>query len=234
MARNPALGMRAIRIGLRKERELLKDQIKAIIIATAFADMPVAKIMFPLVSSITEFRQLKAIVKQCVSELQDEYSDMDMPKLSIGCMIELPSAVLTSDLLAKEADFFSIGTNDLIQYMLGIDRVNVDVAYLYTPYHPAALRALQIVIKAAEAEHISVSICGGAAGEPQMTPLLVGLGLKELSMAPNSIPYIKAAIRSISLKAAQKLAGEALELDTAEEVKKLTFEFIKERMDDEI
>ncbi|MBN2803924.1 MAG: phosphoenolpyruvate--protein phosphotransferase [Deltaproteobacteria bacterium] len=230
-ARNPALGMRAIRIGLRKERELLRDQIKAIIIATSQAGAPIAKIMFPLISGVEEIRELKEIVTGCTNELIANNNTFKMPELKIGCMVELPSAVFISDILAKEVDFFSIGTNDLIQYMLGIDRVNDDVAYLYSPYHPAALRALKTVITAADNAHIPVSICGGAAGEPQMTPLLVGLGLKELSMAPNAIPYIKASVKSMTLKEAKDLTDKALELTTAEDIKQLTLQFIQEKMD---
>jgi len=190
--------------------------------------------MFPLISTVSELRQLKKIVKQCIEEILDEDKSLTIPRMMIGCMIELPSAVITSDILAKEADFFSIGTNDLIQYMLGIDRVNDDVAYLYSPYHPAALRALKMVIIEAEKANIPVSICGGAAGEPQMTPLLVGLGLKELSMAPNAIPYIKAAVKGMTLKEAKALTDEALELDTAEDIKRLTLQFIQDKMDIDI
>lgn len=226
-ARNPALGMRAIRIGLRKNRSLLKDQIKSIIVAAREAKVDSADIMFPLVSGVKELRQLKSMVAECQTELTEEMPDFVSPPVKIGCMVELPSAVLLSDILARESDFLSVGTNDLIQYMMAIDRVNDDVAYLYSPFHPSALRAIKIIVDAADAAGVSVSLCGGAAGEPLMTPLLVGLGLRELSMAPHSIPFIKAAIRTISFEESQKLAQKALEQTTEDEIEQLAVTFMQ-------
>ena len=136
-------------------------------------------------------------------------------------MIEVPSAVFIADELAKHADFFSIGTNDLIQYSLAIDRVNDHVAYLYTPFHPAILRAIRNVIVAARAEGIAVSMCGSLAAEPLLIPLLVGFGLRTLSMAPTSIPTVKAMVRTINSVVAEDLANKAVQLATAVEVEDL-------------
>ncbi|MBN2340241.1 MAG: phosphoenolpyruvate--protein phosphotransferase [Deltaproteobacteria bacterium] len=230
-ARNPALGMRAIRIGLRKNRDLLKDQIKSIIVAAKEAKVSSADIMFPLISGVKEVRQLKAMVAECIEELKQEFDGFEPPVVKIGAMVELPAAVLLSDIIAREADFLSIGTNDLIQYMMAIDRVNDDVAYLYSPFHPSALRALKIIVDAANSAQIPVSICGGAAGEPLMTPLLVGLGLREMSMAPHSIPFIKAAVRTISVAESEKLVQEALEKSTEDEIEQLSVQFMQGKMD---
>jgi len=230
-ARNPALGMRAIRIGLRKNRNLLKEQIKSILLAAREAQAESADIMFPLVSGVKELRELKAMVVECQTELKAEMSEFESTAVKIGCMVELPSAVLLSDILARETDFLSIGTNDLIQYMMAIDRVNDDVAYLYSPFHPSALRALKIIVDAANAAGIPVSLCGGAAGEPMMTPLLVGLGIREMSMAPHSIPFIKAAVRTISYEESRKLAQQALEKTTEDEIQQLAVSFMQGKMD---
>jgi len=229
-ARNPALGLRAIRLGLRRHRELLKEQIKAMILAAIETDIGTVKIMFPMVSGITELRQLKNLVTECRDDLSREISGIVHPRILTDAMIELPAAVFACESLARESDFFSIGTNDLIQYMLAIDRVNDDVAYLYTPFHPAALRALKMVVEAAGRADIPVSICGGAAGEPHMAPLLIGLGLRELSMAPQSIPFIKAAIRTMSLVEAEKLVADAFALDTPEEIEQLVVRFMEGKL----
>ncbi|MBN2715326.1 MAG: phosphoenolpyruvate--protein phosphotransferase [Deltaproteobacteria bacterium] len=230
-ARNPALGMRAIRIGLRKNRDLLKEQIKAILVSAKEARVESADIMFPLVSGVKELRELKDMVKECTAELKTEIDGFEPTPVKIGCMVELPSAVLLSDILARESDFLSIGTNDLIQYMMAIDRVNDDVAYLYSPFHPSALRALKIIVDAADAAGIPVSLCGGAAGEPMMTPLLVGLGIREMSMAPHSIPFIKAAVRTISYEESRKLALQALQQTTEDEIQQLAVSFMQGKLD---
>ena len=145
-------------------------------------------------------------------------------------MIELPSAVLVADQLAKEVDFFSIGTNDLIQYSLAIDRVNDHVAYLYTPFHPAILRAIKVVIDAGNDEGIPVAMCGSLAAEPLLISLLVGLGLRTLSMAPTSIPTVKSIIRTINYEQAKELSREALELGTAREVEDLVRSHVEKKL----
>ncbi len=210
---NPALGLRAIRLGL-KNRSMFKTQLRALLRAAAFGDL---RIMFPMISGVGELRQVKSLLAEARRELGAEAPE----QVRVGCMIELPSAVFVADRLAEEVDFFSIGTNDLIQYSLAIDRGNDHVAYLYTPFHPAVLRAVWMTVKAGRAAGIGVSMCGGMASEPLLTPLLVGMGIETLSMAPTSIPTIKAMIRTISQAEAQKVTREALDLATAVEIEDL-------------
>ncbi|NLN63578.1 MAG: phosphoenolpyruvate--protein phosphotransferase [Myxococcales bacterium] len=219
--RNPALGMRAIRIGL-KNPDVLKTQIRAILQATLDTKGQ-ARIMFPLVSGVPEMRQLNRLV----AEVRAEFDADTLPLVPVGCMIELPSAVLTADLLAKEADFFSIGTNDLIQYSLAIDRCNDDVAYLYSPYHPAVLRAIHMTVTAANAAGIPVAICGTIAGEPHMTPLLIGMGIRDLSMAPSAIPFIKFALQTVNISEVTAMAKEALQMSTPDEVERLAARYMQ-------
>ncbi|MBW2276940.1 MAG: phosphoenolpyruvate--protein phosphotransferase, partial [Deltaproteobacteria bacterium] len=186
------------------------------------------RIMFPMISGVSELRQVRAVLEEAQREL-----GMAMPEtLKIGCMIELPSAVFAADLLAREVDFFSIGTNDLIQYSLAIDRGNDDVAYLYSPFHPSVLRAIRLVVEAGERAGIPVSLCGGAAADSAMVPLLIGLGLKSFSMAPASVPFVKAAVRSISHAEASELASRALKLATASAIEELMRSYIREKLDD--
>jgi phosphotransferase system enzyme I (PtsI) len=220
--KNPALGMRAIRLGL-KNPALMKTQLKAILEAAAL-EKGEAKIMFPMISGVRELRQMKELLDESKKEVKS-----DLPDIKVGCMIELPAAVFVSDLLAKEADFFSIGTNDLIQYSIAIDRNNDDVAYLYSPYHPSILRAMKMVVDSAQKENIPVAVCGSAAGEPHMTPLLLGMGIRELSMAPNSIPFIKAAIRTLNTKETEDLFEKAIGYTTAEEIETLAVKFMQGR-----
>ncbi|MCP4604377.1 MAG: phosphoenolpyruvate--protein phosphotransferase [Proteobacteria bacterium] len=218
---NPALGLRAIRFGL-KNRVMFKTQLRALLRA---ANKGAVEIMFPMISGVGELRQIKTLLREASRELEDEAPE----KVRIGCMIELPSAVLVADQLAREVDFFSIGTNDLIQYALAIDRVNDQVAYLYTPFHPAILKAVRIVIDAGKAADISVAMCGGLAAEPLLIPLLVGLGLRTLSMAPTSIPIVKAMIRAINCAEAEELAVKALELATSLEIEELVRDYVESR-----
>ena len=219
---NPALGMRAIRIGL-KNREMYRTQIRAMLRAATCGEL---SIMFPMISGVGELREVKALVEEARKELgQDETCE-----IKIGCMIELPSAVLIADQLAKEADFFSIGTNDLVQYALAIDRLNDLVAYLYTPYHPAVLRAVGMIVNAANEANIPVSMCGGMASEPQLAPVLAGLGLRNLSMTPASIPMVKKVIQKINSVDAKNLAKEALDLPTVSEIEDLVTDFVKAKV----
>jgi phosphotransferase system enzyme I (PtsI) len=224
--RNPALGLRAIRLGL-ANRPMFKTQLRAMLRAAQDADGDL-RIMFPMISGVSELRQVRAVLEEAQREL-----GMALPEtLKIGCMIELPSAVFAADLLAREVDFFSIGTNDLIQYSLAIDRGNDDVAYLYSPFHPSVLRAIKLVIEASDKAGIEVSLCGGAAADPAMVPLLVGLGLRSFSMAPASVPFVKAAVRSISGAEATDLAGRALKLATASAIEELMRSYIREKLDE--
>jgi phosphotransferase system enzyme I (PtsI) len=224
--RNPALGLRAIRLGL-QNRPLFETQLRALLRAARDGEGDL-RIMFPMISGVSELRQVKAVLEK----VQHEVDEAVPETLQIGCMIELPSAVFAADLLAREVDFFSIGTNDLIQYSLAIDRGNDDVAYLYSPFHPSVLRALKIVTDAADQADITVSMCGGAAAEPAMIPLLVGLGLRSLSMAPAQVPFVKRAVRAIAAAEAQELTKRALSMETALAIEDLARSYMRERLED--
>jgi phosphotransferase system enzyme I (PtsI) len=210
---NPALGLRAIRFCL-KEPEIFRTQLRAILRASAFG---VVRIIFPLISSLTELREARRLL----AEVQEELTRKGAPfnrEIPVGAMIEVPAAVTLADLLARQADFFSIGTNDLIQYALAIDRVNKQVSDLYQPLHPAVLRMIQGVVQAGRAAGIPVAMCGEMAGEPLYIPLLLGLGVAELSMNALAIPVAKAVIRRIKMTEAREYAEKALSLETVEEI----------------
>jgi len=210
---NPALGLRAIRLSLRNV-ETFRPQLRAILRASAFGR---ARIFFPMISGVVEVREVKRILRSVMDELRGEGIPFD-ENIKLGVMIEVPSAVLTADLLAEEVDFFSIGTNDLIQYTLAIDRTNEHLSHLYEPLHPAILRSLKLVVDAAHSAGIDACICGEMAGEPAYLPILLGLGFDELSMSPPSIPRVKRILRRCSLAGARALVDKALRLHTAEQV----------------
>jgi phosphotransferase system enzyme I (PtsI) len=211
--RNPFLGLRSVRLCLRN-LTLFKTQMRAILRASAFGDV---RIMFPMVSTLLELRQCKMILAEVKEDLEEEGIPFNR-KLPVGTMIEVPSAAILADQLAREVNFFSIGTNDLVQYTLAADRTNETVASLYNPGDPAVLRLLEIVIRAAKTHNIDVSVCGEMSGDPIYTLLLLGMGLRQLSVTPHSIPEIKKIIRSISLEEATVVAQEALRLETARDV----------------
>jgi phosphotransferase system enzyme I (PtsI) len=211
--RNPFLGLRSVRLCLRN-LTLFKTQMRAILRASAFGDV---RIMFPMVSTLLELRQCKMILAEVKEDLEDEGIPFNR-KLPVGTMIEVPSAAILADQLAREVNFFSIGTNDLVQYTLAADRTNETVASLYNPGDPAVLRLLEIVIRAAKTHNIEVSVCGEMSGDPIYTLLLLGMGLRQLSVTPHNIPEIKKVIRSISLEEAIAVAQEALQLETARDV----------------
>lgn len=213
---NPFLGCRAIRFLLR-EKLVFKAQLRAILRASIFGKI---SILFPLISSLFELREAKATVQEAVQELIAEGIAI-APHIPIGCMIEVPSAALITDLLAKECDFLSIGTNDLVQYSLAVDRGNHALSGLYTPAHPGVIRLIRMVVSEASHYGIPVAICGEIAADPRYVPLLLGLGIRELSVASRNIPIIKNVIRNTSIVAATKLAEQALSLSCPSEIQAL-------------
>jgi phosphotransferase system enzyme I (PtsI) len=212
---NPSLGLRSIRLCL-KEPQLFKTQLRGILRASAAGNV---RLMFPMVSGLGELQQTLAILNQAREELRREGVPFD-EAMPVGVMIEVPAAAVTADLLAPHVDFFSIGTNDLIQYALAIDRVNEHVAYLYEPLHPAVLRLIRSVADAAHAHGIPVAVCGEMGGEELHTLVLLGLGVDELSMHTLSIPRIKRLIHHAALTEARALADRILALGTAAEVQR--------------
>ena len=212
---NPAMGLRGIRFSL-NEQQLFNSQLRAILRASA--NGPV-RIMFPMITGVAELRRCHDRVEQAKQELRSEGVHFD-EEIKVGIMIETPSAALVADQLARECDFFSIGTNDLIQYCLAVDRANEHIAYLYEPLHPAILRALSMICKAGVEQGITVSMCGEMAGDPLYTLILLGLGISELSMNPAGIPRVKRILRKVDRSTGIKLLEELLELPTANEVSK--------------
>jgi len=209
---NPALGLRAIRLSL-KERRLLDAQLGAML--RAGADGPV-RILLPMICSVSEIRKTRDALNQVARRLKRRGAKIADPPPPLGVMIEIPGAALAADALAAEADFFAIGTNDLIQYTLAIDRGDEQVAHLYNPLHPAVLRLIQFAVEAALRARIPVSLCGEMAGDPRFTPLLLGLGIRDLSMAPSNIGRVKQRIRSLDMVAATRRARAIMDqLDDA-------------------
>ena len=219
---NPVMGLRAIRFCL-KEVAIFKTQLRAIMRSSAYGKV---KIMFPMISGIEEVRQIKIILSEVKKELQAEHKVFD-PDIEIGIMVEVPSAASIADILAKEVNFFSIGTNDLIQYTLAIDRVNENVSYLYEPLHPAVLRLLQNIINAAHDNGIPVAMCGEMAGEPFYMPILLGLGIDELSMNVMALPRVKSVLRSLDYKQSQLVTDSIFKLSTAQEIETLLKKEVK-------
>jgi phosphoenolpyruvate-protein phosphotransferase (PTS system enzyme I) len=222
---NPFLGFRAIRFCL-KHIDIFKTQLRAILRASAHGNV---KIMFPMISGVAELRQAKAVLETCRQELIAEGVPIG-ENVPIGSMIEIPSAALTADQLAKECEFFSIGTNDLIQYLIAIDRVNDRTAHLYEPTHPAVLRLLAEIVEKAHAEGVKVSVCGEMAGDPIYVPLLIGLGVDDLSMTPPLLPAAKFLIRRMTLAEAKALVAKSMTLNSAAEIERLCVEFFREHM----
>jgi phosphotransferase system enzyme I (PtsI) len=202
---NPALGLRAIRLCL-KEPELFRAQVRALLRASVHGQI---KIMLPMISGLMEFRQSKNLIEQCRAELAREGKPVadDIP---VGAMIEVPAAAITAPMLAREADFFSIGTNDLIQYTLAIDRVDDEVNYLYNPLHPAVLQLIRMTIEAGRAAKIPVGMCGEMAGDARFTRLLLGLGLTEFSMHPASVLEVKRVVRESDVGALAAVAARLM------------------------
>jgi phosphoenolpyruvate-protein phosphotransferase (PTS system enzyme I) len=210
---NPFLGWRAIRFCL-ENVPIFKTQLRAILRASAVGNV---KIMFPMISGLEELRHAKAVLDECRNELRGANVEMGQ-KMEVGAMIEIPSAAISADVLGKEVDFFSIGTNDLIQYAIAVDRVNERIAHLYKPTHPAVLRLLKMVADAGHARKIWVGVCGEMASDVALIPLLLGLGMDELSVGANLVPRVKMAVRSLSILECQQLVAESLQLQTSSEV----------------
>ena len=210
---NPFLGWRAIRFCLARP-DIFKTQLRAILRASAYGNL---KVMYPMISGIQEFRQANRLLEEVKSELRGKKIDFN-EDIKVGAMIEVPSAAMTSDILATEAQFFSIGTNDLIQYALAVDRVNEKIAYLYEPAHPAVLSLIKMVIDNGHKANIPIGLCGEMAGDVSLVIILLGLGLDEFSASPIAVPEIKKIVRSINYSEAREIAEKALQLQTGREV----------------
>lgn len=216
---NPQLGWRAVRFCLER-LDVFRPQLRAMLRASAVGNI---QIMFPMISGLEELRRVKQVVEDVARELESEGIAYDRD-IKIGSMIEVPSAVTLTDLLSQECDFFSIGTNDLIQYSLAVDRVNEKIAHLYEPAHPAVLRMIKWTCNAAVRSGIPCSICGEMAGDPLYTEVLIGLGVTSLSMSAVSLPQVRAEIAQIDYNEAKSLAVEIMKMGTAEEIKALLTE----------
>ncbi len=210
---NPFLGWRAIRFCL-QEKPIFRAQLRAILRASAEGNL---KMMYPMISGLDELIQANALVEEYKAELRAEKIPFD-ENLEIGAMIEIPSAVMVADALARRLKFLSLGTNDLIQYTLAVDRMNEKVAHLYEPTHPAILRLIKATVEAAHRNHIWVGVCGEMAGDPVLTPLLLGLGVDELSAAPSLVPPVKFLIRRLKMNEARELAEFALNCESGAEI----------------
>jgi phosphotransferase system enzyme I (PtsI) len=220
---NPALGLRSIRLCLAERGlALFRSQLLGILRASAYGPI---RLMFPMISGVGELREAKAVLRSCQDELRKRGEPFN-EQLPVGVMIEMPSAAMTADHLAAECDFFSIGTNDLIQYALAIDRANEHVGYLYRPLHPGLLRMLHTITQAANARGIPVAMCGEMAGESILVGVLLGLGLTELSMNASAIPLVKSVLRATSAADARRLTEKALTLGLTDDVEQL----VKEHM----
>lgn len=219
--RNPFLGLRSIRLAL-KNRDLFRVQLRAILRASTMGDI---RIMFPLISTMLEYRQAKMVLADAMEDLEEAGIDFNRD-IQIGMMVEVPSAIMMMDRFAEEVDFFSIGTNDLIQYCLAVDRSNKDVASLYTAADPAVIKLIHMALKIANQHKVPISMCGQMSGNPMYTMLLLGLGLRSFSVTPSAVPEIKRVCRSASIEHCEKVAEFTLTLEGAREVKT----FLKEEL----
>ncbi len=221
---NPALGLRAIRLSLKVE-EVFRTQLRAILRAAAFGKI---KIVLPLISNLDELRSARQIIAEVAQDLRD-HRITHQENIEIGVMVEVPAAVVMAEPLAREADFFSLGTNDLIQYLLAVDRVNESVSRLYEPLHPAVLFAIKFVADAAAKAQIPLTVCGEMASNPAQVVMLLGLGIRDFSMTPGAIPQVKRVIRAVDLRQAREIAVHALTLTTPAEVNRYVQREIAQR-----
>lgn len=222
---NPFMGFRAIRFCLENPL-IFKEQLRAILRASAYGSV---QLMYPMISGVEELVRANAILEECKAELRSKSVAFD-EKMPVGAMVEIPSAAAIADLLAEKCDFFSIGTNDLIQYLLAIDRGNDRIAHLYEPTHPAVLRTLRQIMEAALTRRIPVSVCGEMAGDPVFTPLLLGFGVQRLSMTPAWIPTVKFLIRAMKMAEAKALAAQALTMSSAKDIYAMCDAFYRARV----
>jgi phosphotransferase system enzyme I (PtsI) len=219
---NPFLGLRGIRLCLRERRDIFDTQLRALMRAGVYGNM---QIMLPMISCMDELLEARKII----NELKNELSRQGVPfndAIPLGVMIETPAAALTADRFALEADFFSIGSNDLIQYTIAADRSNERVAHLYQPGHPAILRLIRFTVEEALKQNIPVAVCGQIAEDIAMIPFLVGLGVNELSMSPGAMPLVKKLIRSLSMHECGELAEKAMHCDNSADVMQLSRQMI--------
>ena len=224
---NPALGLRSIRYCLR-ETAIFKDQLRAILRASPYGKV---RILFPMISGLDELNRARALFEEAKEEVARKNQAFD-PELEIGIMVEVPSAALMADILAKEVDFFSIGTNDLIQYCLAIDRVNKEVAYLYNPLHPSILRLVKMIVEAGRRQGIQVGMCGEMASDLRYIYILVGFGFDHLSMVGSMVPWIKQVIRSIDFEEARQLVETLLQGRGSAENEAILSSWIQEKSRD--
>jgi phosphotransferase system enzyme I (PtsI) len=218
---NPFMGLRAVRLCL-KHPEIFHPQLRAMIRANFLGNV---RILIPMISGVEEFRQVRSEIRVVMEQLKNEGIAVDS-SMEIGAMVEIPSAAITADQLARECDFFSIGTNDLIQYTLAVDRGNRSVAYLYEPLNLAVLRLLRTTMKAAEDAGIKVCVCGEVAADPLYALLLVGLGVHELSMSAVSVPAVKRVIRAVYLRETKELVEKVFQQPTISSRKQVLREFL--------
>jgi phosphotransferase system enzyme I (PtsI) len=222
---NPFLGWRAIRVSL-ANKDYFRTQLKAILRASAFGDV---RILFPMIAQIEELHEALEVLDEAKTELQSQGVSFN-ESCPVGAMIEVPAAALVADQLAEHVDFFSIGTNDLIQYSVAVDRGNDRVAYLFDAYHPGVLRLIKMVVDAAHAHDLTVTVCGEMAGDPKSAVLLHGLGVDGLSMASPSLLGVKKAVRSVSTIEAEAVAQEALQTKSKEKIKERLAELLGEEV----
>ena len=220
---NPFLGIRAIRFCL-AHKEIFRTQLRALGRASVYGRLA---IMFPMIANIEEFKKAKEFTLSVFEELRKEGIKVS-DNILIGMMVEIPSTAILADKFAEYSDFFSIGTNDLIQYSFAADRMSKVVGYLYQPNNPALLRLISLTIKGGHSKNRFVGMCGEMAGDIQSIPILIGLGLDDFSMSASSIPQARKIINSLSVKECEKLANKALECSTAEEVNNLVKQFLKQ------
>jgi phosphotransferase system enzyme I (PtsI) len=223
---NPILGWRAVRFCLSRQ-DVFLAQLRALLRASVHGNL---KLMFPMISGVEELEAVLGVMEQAKQELRARGEAFD-EQVPIGIMIEVPSAAFTSDILARRVNFFSIGTNDLIQYLIAVDRENERIAYLYEPFHPGVLRLLKTVIDNAHANGIPVGMCGEMAADPYAAVVLLGLGLDEFSMSSIAIPEIKRIIRSVTLAEAEELAGSVLSMKSQREVDRRVRQWLEERFE---